>query len=244
MPYRRLPNTDSARIRALKAAYSKGKLNPPSQLAFSQSTFSKVELFINSFQNALAHYKVAYNQQVESGKEYSQILKKAKLYLSHFIQVLNMAIARGELPVSVREIYGMDLDENRMPSLTTEKELIEWGKKIIDGEMQRLQKGQTPITNPTIAVVRVRYEQFLEAYNHHKILQQNTRRLLNDVNNLRVTADSIILSIWNEMEDYFKDLPDEERRLKASEYGVVYVYRKNEIKDFRLEDRTLLKLFN
>ncbi|HPW25676.1 MAG TPA: hypothetical protein PLY31_00940, partial [Tenuifilaceae bacterium] len=111
MPYRRLPNTDSARIRALKAAYSKGKLNPPSQLAFSQSTFSKVELFINSFQNALAHYKVAYNQQVESGKEYSQILKKAKLYLSHFIQVLNMAIARGELPVSVREIYGMDLDE-------------------------------------------------------------------------------------------------------------------------------------
>lgn len=244
MPYRRLPNTDSARIRALKAAYSKGKLNPPSQLAFSQSTFSKVELFINSFQNALAHYKVAYNQQVESGKEYSQILKKAKLYLSHFIQVLNMAIARGELPVSVREIYGMDLDENRMPSLTTEKELIEWGKKIIDGEMQRLQKGQTPITNPTIAVVRVRYEQFLEAYNHHKILQQNTRRLLNDVNNLRVTADSIILSIWNEVEDYFKDLPDEERRLKASEYGVAYVYRKNEIKDFRLEDRTLLKLFN
>jgi len=244
MPYRRLPNTDSARIRALKAAYSKGKSNPPSQLAFSQSTFSKVELFINSFQNALAHYKVAYNQQVESGKEYSQILKKAKLYLSHFIQVLNMAIARGELPASVREIYGMDLDENRMPSLTTEKELIEWGKKIIDGEMQRLQKGQAPITNPTIAVVRVRFEQFLEAYNHHKILQQNTRRLLNDVNNLRVTADSIILSIWNEVEDYFKDLPDEERRLKASEYGVAYVYRKNEIKDFRLADRSLLKLFN
>jgi len=75
-------------------------------------------------------------------------------------------------------------------------------------------------------------------------LQQNTRRLLNDVNNLRVTADSIILSIWNEVEDYFKDLPDEERRLKASEYGVAYVYRKNEIKDFRLADRSLLKLFN
>jgi len=52
MPYRRLPNTDSARIKALKAAYKKGKELPPFKLAFSQSTFVKVELFINSCQKS------------------------------------------------------------------------------------------------------------------------------------------------------------------------------------------------
>ncbi|MGE0077803.1 MAG: hypothetical protein AB7S48_08090 [Bacteroidales bacterium] len=244
MPYRRLPNTDSARIRALKVAYEKGKSIPPFQLAYSQSTFAKVELFINTFEKAMAHYKVAYNHQVERGKDYLQLMKKAKLYLSHFIQVLNMSISRGELQASIREIYGMDLDENRIPSLNTEKDLIEWGKKIIDGEMARMRKNQAPITNPTIAVVRVRYEQFIEAYNHQKILQQNTQRTLKELNTLRTKADEIILSIWNEVEACYSELSDDERREKAMEYGLNYVYRKNEIKGLKLLDRSLPNLFS
>jgi len=91
-----------------------------------------------------------------------------------------------------------------------------------------------PITNPTIAVVRVRYEQFLEAYNNQKVLQHNTQRMLNNLNELRKKADEIILSIWNEVEEHYKDLPDEERREKAATYGLVYVYRKNEIKGISL----------
>lgn len=244
MPYRRLPNTDSARIRALKAAYDKGKSIPPFQLAYSQSTFAKVELFINSFEKAMAHYKAAYNHQVEKGRDYLQLMKKAKLYVSHFIQVLNLAINRGELQPSVREVYGMDLDENRIPSLNTEKDLIEWGKKIIDGEMGRMRKNQAPITNPTIAVVKVRYEQFIEAYNHQKILQQNTQRTLKELNTLRTKADEIILSIWNEVEESYAELPDDERREKASEYGLIYVFRKNEIKGLKLLDRSLPSLFS
>ncbi len=244
MPYRRLPNTDSARIRALKAAYDKGKSIPPFQLAYSQSTFAKVELFINSFEKAMAHYKAAYNHQVEKGKDYLQLMKRAKLYVSHFIQVLNMAINRGEMQASVREIYGMDLDEGRIPSLNTEKDLIEWGKKIIDGEMARMRKNQSPITNPTIAVVKVRYEQFMEAYNHQKILQQNTQRTLKELNTLRTKADEIILSIWNEVEANYAELTDDERRDKATEYGLTYVYRKNEIKGLKLLDRSLPSLFS
>ncbi|MFO8022750.1 MAG: hypothetical protein R6U65_09815, partial [Perlabentimonas sp.] len=111
MPYRRLPNTDSARLRALKAAAKKGKELPPFKMAFSQSTFTKVELFINGYEKAMANYKSAYNKQVERNKGYQTASKKARIYLSHFIQVLNMAITRGELPEKVRTLYGMDIDE-------------------------------------------------------------------------------------------------------------------------------------
>ncbi len=244
MPYRRLPNTDSARIRALKAAYKKGKELPPFNLAFTQSTYAKVELFINSFENAMAHYKSAYSIQVEKSKNYNALLKKAKLYLSHFIQVLNMAIDRGELPDKIRTIYGMDIDERKLPGLNSEKEVIEWGKKIIDGETQRIKQGQPPITNPTIAVVKVRYENFIEAYNHQKILQQNTQRYLNDLNALRQKADEIIVNIWNEVEESLKDMPDDLKREKASEYGVVYFYRKNEIKGLQLLEKSLFDFVN
>ena len=70
-------------------------------------------------------------------------------------------------------------------------------------------------------MVKVRYHQFVEAYNHQKILQQNTQRQLNELNSLRGRADDIILSIWNEVEAKFADRPDEERRRLAAEYGVV-----------------------
>jgi hypothetical protein len=237
MPYRRLPNTDSARLRALKSAAKKGKELPPFKLAFSQSTYAKIELFINSFEKAMANYKAAYNNQVERNREYQAVYKKARLYLSHFIQVLNMAISRGELPEKVRETYGMDIDERKLPSLNVDKDLVDWGKKIIAGETERISKGQPPITNPTIAVVKVRYENFVDSYNHQRILQQNTQRAQNELDGLRKKADDIILSAWNEVEDTYKDLPDHERRERAKEYGLVYVYRKNEIKGLQMLER-------
>ena len=40
---------------------------------------------------------------------------------------------------------------------------MSWGKRIIEGEEFRIRKGASPITNPTIAVVKVRFENFLEA---------------------------------------------------------------------------------
>ena len=244
MPYRRLPNTDAARIKALSVAYKKGTDLPPFKLAFSQSTFAKIELFINSFEKAMINYKAAYNIQVEKSKDYIVHTKKAKLYLSHFIQVVNMAIARGELPEKTRTLYGMDIDEQKVPALSTEKDLIEWGKKIIDGEAKRIMNSQQPITNPTIAVVKVRYENFVESYNHQKILQQNTQRMLNELDALREKADEIILNIWNEVEASFKDLPDDLKREKSTDYGLVYVYRKNELKGLQLLERSLFDFAN
>jgi hypothetical protein len=242
MPYRRLPNTDSARLRALKAAAKKGRELPPFKMAYSQATFSKVELFINSFEKAMMNFKAAYNNQIDKNKNYQNHSKKARLYLSHFIQVLNMAIARGELPEGIRAVYGMDIDERKLPNLTSDKDLLEWGKKIIQGEGERIRKGQTPITNPTIAVVKVRFENFIEAYNHQRILQQNTQRTQTELEEIRKKADEIILDVWNEVEDTFKNLPDHERRERAKEYGLVYVYRKNEIKGIQLLDRGLADL--
>jgi len=36
--------------------------------------------------------------------------------------------------------------------------------------------------------------------------------------------------LWNEIEASFASLPEEERRAKAEKYGLVYVFRKNELK--------------
>jgi len=229
MPYRRLPNTDSSRLKSLKSAYNKGKELPPFKLAFSQSTYQKVQSFLNQFEQSMTLQKHAYSTQIQKNKEYINTLKKAKLYISHFIQVMNLAISRDELPESTRNYYKLDLHDKKVPLLNTESEIIQWGQNIIDGETNRIREGKTPITNPTIALVRVKYEQFMEAYNHQKTLQKNTAREQRKLSELRDIADEIIVNIWNEVEETFKDLPEDLRREKAKEYGLVYVYRKNEI---------------
>jgi hypothetical protein len=231
MPYRRLPNTDNARHKALLKAYQKGKETPPFKLAFSQSTYQKVGSFLPGFEKTIIHQKSALTRQIERNKDYHDLQKKAKLYISHFIQVVNMSIQRGEISGTILDFYKLNGYSKKLPPLNTEEEVIIWGGKIIDGETQRTRNGMSPITNPTIAVVKVRYEKFLEAYTNQKNLQLANNRALNELADLRPMADSIIVDVWNEVEESFKDLPDDLRREKAAEYGLVYVYRKNELNE-------------
>lgn len=234
MPYRRLPNTDVARLRALKLAYIKGKELPPFKLAYSTSTYSKILAFLPQFEHALIVHKSAFNNQVNKSKDYITNLKKAKLYISHFIQVINMAIARGDLQPSILNFFGLQDYENKVPQLNTEADVLTWGEKLINGETERMRKGMAPITNPTIALVKVRFENFKEAYNFQKTLQKNNNRTLQDLAKMRDDADVLIARLWDEVEASFRELSDEERREKAREYGIIYVYRKNEIRRISL----------
>jgi hypothetical protein len=228
MPYRRLPNTDRARSRALNKALQMGKTVSPVDLAFSQATLQKVKYFLPVFDQTMIQQKQAFSTQIERSKDYIDLYKKAKLYISHFIQVLNMSVVRGELPTDIKDYYELDQDEKRVPTLNTEGEVIKWGDRIIKGEQTRLSRGGNPITNPTIALVKVRYEKFLDAHRKQKSLQEINQRALNKVADLRSEADEIILNVWNEVEEYFDHLSSNERRARAMDYGLVYVYRKNE----------------
>jgi len=228
MPYRRLPNTDSARLRALKKALIKGEEVTPMELAFSQSILQRVKYFLPIFEQAVLQQRQAISNQAQKSKEYYQAMKKARLYISHFIQVLNFAIIRGEIPESARKYYGLKENDKKVPPLNTENDIIIWGERVIKGEELRTSKGGTYITNPTIAVVKVRYEKYMEAYTYQKSLKDTNHKSLSKIGDLRAEADEIILDIWNEVENSYKDVHCDTRREKAREYGLVYVYRKSE----------------
>ncbi|PIE84008.1 MAG: hypothetical protein CSA07_04440 [Bacteroidia bacterium] len=224
----------------MQAAHDMGKELHPKELAFTQDTYARLGLFINSFTEATQRYRTAYQQQSDSSQEYQDMVRKTRLYVSHFIQVVNMAILRGELSPKVRTFYGIEEEETRLPSLASDQDIVEWGRKIIDGEFNRTAQGSVPITNPSIALVKVQYEQFFDGYTRQKVFQQNTNRTLLQLNELRHTADAIILSIWNEVEESFSGLAPSQARDRCREYGVHYVYRKNELKDVEDTGESLL----
>ena len=234
MPYRRLPNTDSSRMKSLKSAYEKGKDLPPFKLAFSANSFRKMQMLLPQFENAISEHKNSLNLQAVKNKEYQKRLKKVKLYISHFIQVVNLAISRGDLTPETRNYFAMGEDEKKVPSLTSEEDVVWWGEQLIKGEQHRRNKGKNPITNPTIAIVKVHFDKFMEYHNYQKSLKDRSQRAQEALNERRSQIDGVIQQIWNEVEHTYSDLPEEMRREKASEYGLIYVFRKNELSNATL----------
>ncbi len=229
MPYRRLPNTDSARLKALKLALEKGKDLPPFKLAYSQGTFQKIRSTLPGYENALSEHKNSYNLQLEKSKDHSKTSKKVRLYISHFIQVINMAIHRGELPQNTKNFFHLEGDGKKLPSLNSDEDIVLWAERLICGEQERRMIGLSPITNPTIALVKVQYDKFKEARLNQQNLKKRNLRAQESLNARRDEADVITQRLWNEIEDKFKELPEDLKREKASNYGIVYVFRKNEI---------------
>ncbi len=225
MPYRRLPNTDIARLKAFKMALASGVEIPPFKLAFSQSTLQKMRNFYTSFEQMMQQQKSSFSSQSSKSKELGVITRKAKLYISHFYQVLNFAIMRGEIIPASRKFYGLRENDSKLPNLNNEKDIAFWGDKLIKGEAERIANGGNPITNPTAAVVRVRYEHFQEAVRYQKVLQKTTAYATDKIAAMRSEADLLILTCWNEVEATFDLLPEDIRREKSAKYGVVYVYR-------------------
>jgi hypothetical protein len=229
MPYLRLPNTDTARIRAMKVALEKGKELPPHKMAYSPKNLVRLQKFLPLFETSIHLQRQSVNSQNKKSKDYNEIVRKARLYLTHFIRVMNMAIFRGELPVETRAYYGLATNESTVPALNTENELLSWGRRIIEGEEFRIKKGGSPITNPTIAVVKVRFGHFVEALNNNKTQSKKTLDYSQKNCELRKEADEIILNIWNDVESKYSVLEETEKRTECEEYGLVYFFRKGEL---------------
>ncbi len=229
MPYRRLPNTDKARIRALRTVVGKIEQYNINDWVVSLKLLNEANNFLAKFEAAHSYYMECFNRQTKAGIKHQVNVKTARLYVSHFIQVLNLAAIRSEIRPSQKELYGLDGKSNSLPDLSTEAALAAWGKKIIQGENIRITQGGIPIYNPTIARVKVHYDLFMESYEQQRNYQTLTARSLEKLASMRSQADALILAIWNQVEARFeKILPNERRLQQCRDYGVVYYYRTGE----------------
>ena len=229
MPYRRLPNTDAARIKALKVAIEKADKTDFQELQISTKVLNAAKGALKHFEGLCARYRQLYEIQVKANKSFLGKVKNARMYISHFVQVLYMSILREEIKEKQLEFYGLENANQIVPDLSTNEQLIEWGQKIINGENKRVSQGGVPIYNPSIAKVSVMYSLFKEGYQTQKLHQKATQRVMDEVAEYREIVDKIIFDIWEEVEKSSSNIPVEKRIERNREYGVIYYYRKGEI---------------
>jgi hypothetical protein len=203
---------------------------------------SEAQRFLVSFENAVLQSKDSYKSSVNANKQYRHIVQNARMYISHFIQVLNLAVVRGEIKKEQKLLYGLDPHQNVVPDLSTEEYILEWGQKIIEGEQKRMANGGFPIYNPAINKVKVHYDIFCEHQRQHAFHLQNSERVHGDLETLRSEADKVILNIWNLVEEKYKDELPYARLMKCQMYGLIYYYRKGEKKLTAAGDRELQRI--
>ena len=200
----------------------------PSVVSFS--ALAEARKFLPRFEMAQSYYRQCLENQSKSGKKFQALAKNARMYVSHFIQVLQLAIIRSEVKEEYKAVYKLPMEGSGVPDLSSDAAVLAWGKNIIIGENERLRHGGIPIYNPTIAKVAVHYDLFKEAYEAQKNLQLITSRSLEKLASMRGRADEIILDIWNQVETHFAELPAGQRLDVCREYGLIYYYRTGEKK--------------
>lgn len=226
MPYRRLPNTDNARIRSLKAAISKMGFNYNRDII--KLDIQSIENLLRNFESAQLMYKQSLDKQASENRKFQKNVKNAKLYISHFIQVLNLCVIRNEIKKDAKIYYQLEPDNFAVPDMSSNEALLKWGENIIKGENTRIQKGGIPIYNPTIARVNVAFAQFKDAYFAQKTFQNTTSRNLEQLSLQRDDIDNVLCLLWNQIEAAFADLPTPKRLEACKEFGIIYYLRKNE----------------
>jgi hypothetical protein len=244
MPYRRLPTTDKARLRALESAMKAASGKNSDKLAFSKHTLYNLQNVKTNFENCLTHHELDLKIEADKYNSYKEAFKKARLYISHFIQTLYMSIEREELKEEVLSHYGLSGMDHKIPPLNTEEETLEWGKKVIDGEQKRILKGGSAIYNPSIALVKVKVEDFREAAIFQYNLRKNVARSYGKMQEIRKKTNDFISSLWTEIEDNLGNLPSQHKRQKGQEYGIVYIFRRNEKKKLKVQGMQVDLLFD
>ncbi len=227
----------------MNSAIKLAEKNKIEKLAYSENTFQELKQVKITFETTLLQYETDLRKLSDKNKEYRLLMEKAAMYISHFVQVLYMGVERKEIKAEMLGLYDLDSFAGKVPSLTNEEEVLKWGTKIIEGEQKRIQKGGSPIYSPSIALVKIKVEEFKDM----AVFMQNMRRIsarsFDKMKDIRISTNDFISKLWTEIEEHVNSTTPKHKRQQAQEYGIVYVFRRKEKKKLKASDLQVDLLF-
>lgn len=220
---RRLPKSNISRSIALEAAKRKLDTVSPANNILSSNSISRLNSLCVLYQNATEARAAALGAQTSSTDAANQNRNNTRTYISHFIQVFNLGVERKKYIAEHRSFYGLGINNNAVPPLTSESDILLWGNNLIKGDPERISAGGAPMDNPDIAELTLVYNKMLLSIDQQSIQKDAYDQAQEALDALNPEADKLILRIWNEIDTAYDDLEAPSRRRKAREWGVIYV---------------------
>lgn len=223
MPIRRLPRTDEERASALNMAKKRKDEVPAAEVPMSASAVGRLDAAQPDLRLRMQERGNALSAQADATAAAEPDRARARMYISHFIQVFNLAVARGVFPAGHRAYYQLDVNSEAVPVLDSAESIATWGQRIIEGDAARVAAGGAAMALPRAAEVQTVYG----AYMVVSTLQAD-RKVAYDtaqerVASVRTEVDSLITRMWNEIEAAYSEEDAPSKRRKARQWGVIYV---------------------
>jgi hypothetical protein len=165
----------------------------------------------------------ALSAQADATETVKTTIGDARMYITHFFKTFNDAIDRGVFTASDRGFYQLDINDNTVPSLSTEADVILWGERIKDGDAARVLAGGAAMAMPTAAEVDTKLQLFITANNTQGLKKTAYDQAQEAVNGLNTEADAVIKKMWDEAETFYNEETASSMRRKCREWGVIYV---------------------
>ena len=224
MPQRRLPQSATARLKAMRTGKDRKDAIPaPLLIPYTAATIAKLDVFYPAYKLKVEAVETALQAQVNVSSTVKEKRQIAEWFISDFFGALQSAIRRKTFNASVRAFYGLAVSDGKVPLLNSEADIIFWGDKAAVGEAARIAAGGAAITFPAIAEVNTAVTNFKNA----NLQQANAKEAFDAAQEAleadQAEADKLVLKMWNETEAAFDDGNKPSMRRKCREWGVVYV---------------------
>ena len=223
MPHRRLPNSIATRDSALTACKAKADATPAAQHPFSGMLLTELNTEQPAYHSLVSAMNTAKTNQTTQSAIVAPLRHIARLWVSHGYQALIDACIRGQFQNTVKNLYGLPIEGNKGPTLSSEIDVIQAAITYNDAESQRRADGQTPISFPDLVDINLHVDKFKaenQTQSALKLLYDNAQEALTSAS---PNADLLVLRLWNAIEATFDMGNKPSLRRKAREWGVVYV---------------------
>lgn len=144
------------------------------------------------------------------------------MFCAHYHQVFNFCIKRGEYQPAMRGYFGLPIENDVLPSMKREWEIVQAAESIVKGEQLLVAAGGTPMSRPSAAEVQVKYlayKDLISRGSNAKDALDNAQEALQKLNK---ETDAVIKKVWSEVQSFYNELPREGMREHGRAWGVVY----------------------
>jgi hypothetical protein len=241
MPFRRIPNTTPAVLRALQKARDQYLATPVvAERAISAAQFAALDTsnatsLLSRFTKEVSEADQAQALQAPLTSVTAQKAAQLQMYVSHFHQALDNGIARGFFQAGARSYYGRDVSNPVLPPMSSYQELAEAAAKVDSGETARATAeagGYQLMANPARDEVNDVALEFNGAWAASKAALAKTDTEKEDVQALYPEAQALAEDLADTIEFFHrKDKVASSRRVKCARWGVVYVFGADETPD-------------
>lgn len=217
------PNSHDTRLQALMEANSKLSTITPANNPLSAPTTARLlamRALYEQKMNEVSIAKALYNENTPLKNAAKNV---CQMFTSHFFQVFNLGVPRGKYNPSHRSFYNLPVDSDALPDLIAEDDIKLWAGRVVTGDNNRLAAGGAAMANPEateIANAKAAFQITLDSQTMLKDALDNKQEALEaEIEE----AENVIRKVWDEMETFYNEEPDESRRANCREWGVVYV---------------------